>query len=364
MRRPLRKAQENMIQPEVHMSSRRRSATQSAFQRLANRPEARAWELQTLAAHSTRAVQAARLQDMANNYTSKRPIQHETDGPAVRSLQGEGQSAIGYSNKPLLQPLVPRVVQRYVYIGLENGPLFKKVRPTDHEEINGWLSDNVHRHFLNEQEMKAYSKKETDHIGVIDNDGTPVWTRLNPDKLTVAGEIHSAPVTTMDLVKAMNIKKFKYEGFYVITPSFIDNYGSYAQMIIAGNLLFNEEHGLPVDKYDHQLEEPDVSVLFDLMRLYKKLSDKSLFKSLKPDDALTGMMLYGLYEGILIARDVAKKYNYTDQDKNMRFPVSYEEFQLARIFNKKEAKYEDVFKVLVSEEKKENQSNGESLEAI
>ena len=338
---PLKKAQAYQSQPiETHTSHRCGSTTQPTLQRVANSPEAPARELQTLATRSARTAQAVRLQEMADNYTGKRPEQYGTGGSSVRSFHGKRQWNLGDSKEPLVRPLAPRVVQRYVYIGPEGGRAYRKVTPTDHEEINGWLSDNVvHRHFLNEQEMEAFQAKKTDHIGVIDQVSPPVWARLNPKKLTVAGEDHTAPVRAMHLVKAMNIKKFKDERFHVTSKDFYDKFGDYAPYVFRKNVLFNQEYDFPIEKHDHELEDPASSTLYMLSLMYEALSNGS-WRRLKSNHYLQHVLVEGLVDALFIAEDLSKNPKY----RNPPSTISKEGQAVADKFAESRVIYEFVIK--------------------
>lgn len=169
----------------------------------------RASALQNMADHSPQAEQAARLQAMADGYAAQEPsvIHTKTEPSAWLSLTESYPDL--QSPSPGQSSDLP-VIQRKVYID-DGDEVIEKRQSTDVPEINRWINDSTHRHFIDDQEMRNYQRGYTIDIGTVGPKKS--WVRLNQKNgLLVVGENHIK--TTMDdMVKALKNNSYTSEAY-------------------------------------------------------------------------------------------------------------------------------------------------------
>ena len=242
--------------------------------------------LQDLMAHSLQTFQAAQLQAMADEYTIRQPISH-----------------------------VP-VIQRKVYVGPEGQEVRKEPvaeeDPAYDEALNQMITDDVHRHFLNEDELIRFKNRKfgdtsIDYIGSLFSahlGSAKPWIRIDPSKLTILGENH-AQTTLTDVARALQTKRFMYEPIEKI-PFKITNWVAGVASSKEGknkNILSGRvAHPLPgeINPLDHHLETSYRRYAYGLA-----LVDENIAKSqsLLSGDALKG--LDSLFEMLRIAKVIA-----------------------------------------------------------
>jgi len=219
----------------------------------------------------------------------------------IKNGEAEGKSTI---STPL--------VQRRAYVGNNFSPPKGPIKSPVLELYN----DNNVRRFKDETELKNYAdNNKLEGIGALGNKN---WVRL-PTKMLVLGEDHGKPMAP-DIIKATNIKKFRYEGFTHYDLQRLEKNEGLKELVEESNKQGLERKGLEQseDEPSHEAEDafpkyarvlPDIIAMVKEQASKGKIGGKSVVAGadLGDDYSLAKALLSGLTLALVYCKSYGDK---------------------------------------------------------